>query len=208
MLFSLTYLTDRQRTDRQMYQGHNRSAELVVEASPLIVAPRKELADVIERIYQDHCRDLYVYLLLSGSSPTDAEEFLQEAFLRLLGSFQQGKQIENPKHWLLRVLHNIRFDERRRSSRFVTLDVNGLDGSLGRSAHLGCGPETAILHNERVEQLRAAMGQLTDRQYQCLLLRAEGLKLREIAQMFGVSTASVAESCGRAMDKLGKLQHE
>jgi hypothetical protein len=31
------------------------------------------------------------------------------------------------------------------------------------------------------------------------------MKLREIADMYGLTIQSVAESCGRAMEKLGRL---
>jgi transcriptional regulator len=48
------------------------------------------------------------------------------------------------------------------------------------------------------------MVQLTERQYQYLLLRTEGLKLREIADIFEVTVQSVAEVCTRAMDHLGR----
>jgi RNA polymerase sigma-70 factor (ECF subfamily) len=66
-------------------------------------------------------------------------------------------------------------------------------------------PETQLLNRERAGRLRSAVGQLTATQYQYLTLRAEGLKFREIAELHGVSIASVFDSCGRALKKLGKL---
>jgi DNA-binding CsgD family transcriptional regulator len=49
---------------------------------------------------------------------------------------------------------------------------------------------------------------LTQRQFEYLLLRAEGLKLGEIAQMFEVTVQTVAESCARAIERLGRVTHE
>ena len=187
-----------------MQRGSNPGVGLAIGACALPVPSCTELPDVIEGIYKDHYRDLYVYLLLSGCDPADAEEFLQEGFLRLLRLFQNGKSVTNAKHWLIRVVHNIRFDERQRNSRFVTLGANDLDECFSRVAQPRLSPEAAVLESERMKQLRDAMSRLTDRQCQYLLLRAEGMKLKEIAQLFGVSTASVAETCGRAMEKLGK----
>ena len=191
-----------------MHPSHGYGAELAAETGAFTVRARKQLADVIEALYKEHYRDLRVYLLLSGCSTRDAEEFLQDAFLRLVRLLRGGKSIENPKHWLLRVLHNIRSDERLRTSRLVALEKSDVAEILSRRATGGLTPEAALLEAERMEQLRIAMGQLTDRQRECLLLRAEGLKLREIAELLGIATASVAEACGRAMDKLGRLQHE
>jgi len=187
-----------------MRPAHITGAELSTETGALTLTTRKHLADVIEAIYKEHYRELQIYLLLSGCSASDAEELLQDAFLRLVRVLRSGKSVENPRHWLLRVLHNIRFDQRRRTSRLVVLDASDIAEILDRKAPSGLSPETALLEAERIERLRIAMGQLTDRQCQCMLLRAEGLKLREIAKLLGISTASVAEACGRAMDKIGK----
>src|SRR5262252_1162046 len=99
-----------------MHPGHITGAELAADTSALTLTPRKQLSDVIEAIYKEHYRDLQIYLLISGCSVADAEELLQDAFLRLVRVLRGGKSVENPKHWLLRVLHNIRFDQRRRTS--------------------------------------------------------------------------------------------
>ena len=55
---------------------------------------------------------------------------------------------------------------------------------------------------------RAAFSRLTTRQCEYLNLRAEGLKLREIAELHGVTIQSVAETCARAIEALGKMTNE
>jgi RNA polymerase sigma factor (sigma-70 family) len=69
-------------------------------------------------------------------------------------------------------------------------------------------PEVETIRLEHYARLRRAMECLTERQYEYLLLRAEGLKLREIAEIEGVSVQSVAEVCARAMDRLARLSNE
>jgi DNA-directed RNA polymerase specialized sigma24 family protein len=49
------------------------------------------------------------------------------------------------------------------------------------------------------------MQQLTKVQLRYLALRTEGLKFREIAELYGVSSSTVAETCGRALEKLRYL---
>jgi RNA polymerase sigma factor (sigma-70 family) len=191
-----------------MHPTHTFGAEVATETDAFTLRTSKQPADVIELIYKEHYRELQVCLRLSGSRAADAEEFLQDAFLRLVRRLRRGKPVENTKHWLIRVLHNIRFDERLRMSRFVMLDGSDIAEILDRMRATGLSSEAALLEKERMEQLRIAMGQLTERQCQCLLLRAEGCKLKEIGELLGVSTALVAEACGRALDKLGRLQHE
>ncbi|MEI9975876.1 MAG: sigma-70 family RNA polymerase sigma factor, partial [Ignavibacteriota bacterium] len=167
---------------------------------------RRKPAEIVEDAYRTHYRELFRYLLLSGSDEADAREFLQEGFLRMVRHLKEGKTIDTPKHWLLRVLQNLRSSEYQRTSRYVAVDANDLEAILNRLAAEAPDPEAAMLNRERYERVRAAMAGLTDRQYQCVLLRANGLKLREIADLFGISVVTVAEACGRAVENLGRLK--
>ena len=174
----------------------------------MALGARKELPELVEQLYHDHYRPLYNYLRLSGCSPSDADEFLQTAYLRLVRLLRDGKSIEKPRNWFLRVLHNIRHDEKERAARFSTMEADSLETILHKKAFFGSNPETELIEQERLLLLRAAMSRLTERQYQYMLLRVEGMKLREIAELYGVTVASVAEACGRAMHTLGSLSHE
>lgn len=81
-------------------------------------------------------------------------------------------------------------------------------GSWEELASASLDPELQLLNRERLERVHRAIRTLTATQCGYLLLRAEGLKFREIAEMHGVTVGSVSEVCGRAMKKLGKLSNE
>jgi DNA-directed RNA polymerase specialized sigma24 family protein len=68
--------------------------------------------------------------------------------------------------------------------------------------------EAEIIAREEQVRVEKAISRLAPRQYQYLLLRAEGLKLREIAAMFRVRVQTVSESCAKAMLELGRLGDE
>ncbi len=157
---------------------------------------------LIEELYDLHSAGLHRYLVLTGCQAADADELLQEAFLRLFRFLRSGRRVERPKPWLFRVLHNLRADQARRDAGLIDLAAE----DLGVSADAD--PETATLARERRQLLRRAMGSLTERQLRYLLLRAEGLTLREIAEVQGVALQSVAETCARAVKRLGELTRE
>jgi len=166
-----------------------------------------ELAQRVEQLYQDLYDAVYRYLMLTGSNPVDANEYTQEAFLRLFKSLKAGQNIEKPRNWLISVAHNARLHEARKESRNARLfetqfDLTDLqiDPSLS--------PEAALLEQQRLDRVRSAMSRLTQRQSEYLNLRAEGLKLREIADLYGVAVQAVADACARAIERLGKLTHE
>jgi RNA polymerase sigma-70 factor (ECF subfamily) len=132
--------------------------------------------------------------------------FIQEAFLRMFQALRDGSHIEKPRNWLLRVAHNLSCDERLDSAR-----REGFDETKLPPCHVidpAPNPEKRLVQQEQLTALRSALAQLTERQGRFLLLRAEGLKLREIADMYGIAVQSVAESCERAMDRLGRLTHK
>jgi RNA polymerase sigma-70 factor (ECF subfamily) len=185
--------------------GRMDPTELVLSANPLSRSIRTAAAGEIEKLYAEHYEAIYRYLVLTGSTPFDADEFSQEAFLRLLEYLQEGNRVARPKSWLFRVLRNIRVDEGRRTARQVTVEADSLDNRLATGIEVPRNPEAELLNKERYRHLEAAIEQLTDRQYKYLLLRAQGLKLREIAAMYGVAPQAVADACARATSKLGAL---
>jgi RNA polymerase sigma-70 factor (ECF subfamily) len=150
------------------------------------------------------------YVISLGLSPHDADEVAQETFLRLHRHLAQRERPgqreqadDNLRGWIFRVAQNLALDQRRRTSLRVT-------GSLDDSAEAQqavdaqAGPEQRLLQDERTARLHAAMQALPPRQQQCLRLRAEGLRYREIAEVLGVGVTTVADAIHQALTRLGK----
>ncbi|HSU31918.1 MAG TPA: sigma-70 family RNA polymerase sigma factor [Bryobacteraceae bacterium] len=116
-------------------------------------------------------------LLLNGE---DAKDAAQEVFIRLhrsLGRFQQEKDF-GP--WLYRMTVNICHDIRRRRKQEISLDGAMEMFDLSPSAE-----ETAVLREQR-ELVLAALGELTDREREVIVLRdLEGLSTAEVAEITG-----------------------
>jgi RNA polymerase sigma-70 factor (ECF subfamily) len=178
-------------------------ADLTVPNFSLAFSKAPKLDEKFQDLYDRHYESCYRFLVMTGSPADDALDLLQEAFLRLYKSLQNGETLENPRNWLFRVMQRLRVDEFRRTSRVSSYAE--FPEHLCEAGENSANPETHLLNRERGERLRSAVGQLTATQYQYLLLRAEGLKFREIAELHGVAAASVFETCGRALRKLGML---
>lgn len=181
------------------------AAGLSLSASALVRPQKVTTHERVEQLYQELYSPVYRYLVLTGSVAEDADELTQETFLRLFRSLHAGQKVEKPKQWLISVAHNLRYDwqerERRRPMKVeLTDETTRPDPSPD--------PETAALETERKVQVERALGRLTVRQAEYLHLRAEGLKLREIADMYGITVQTVAESCARAIERLGMPEDE
>ena len=163
-------------------------------------APHRE--QVIE-LFRELRLPLYGYLVCIGIQPHEAEDVIQETFLRLHQHLSQGGNITDPRPWVFRVAHNLSMNLHRSSRRFIAEPEETREQGIAlESPDHRPTPEDCYLHKELLQRLDAGIAQLTDQQSQCLQLRVEGLKYREIASVMGIGVSSVAELLQRAIIRL------
>jgi RNA polymerase sigma-70 factor, ECF subfamily len=150
----------------------------------------------------DQLRDpLYRYLLGLGLSHDDAGDGVQETFLRLHQHLRKCGDRTNLRGWVFQVARNLVRNEVKRAGRHRT---EAMDSGLERQIAGGISPEDEVLRRERLQRLRCAIAKLTPQQRECLLLRASGLRYREIAEVLGVGISTVGELVQRATARLSE----
>jgi len=167
-------------------------------AAPVIA--RKRLAEAFTELRTPICR----YLLALGLDPSQAEEVLQETFLRLCQHLAADGQQANLRGWVFRVAHNLARDEHRRRRRRPSQSFQEAEINIEVRADPRATPEQQLIAQEREDQLIAALERLPAHQQQCLHLRAEGLRYREIAEVLGAGVSTVAEWVQQALKTLGE----
>ncbi len=145
---------------------------------------------------------VYHYLLVIFRSPSEAEDITQETFLKLYATLHGGERIENARFWIFRVAHNLAINRQKHERVFEQLSEPSWEEVRERLADTSLDPEQLLLKQERMLRLHAAMGWLSGQERQCLHLRAEGFRYREIAEILGITTSSVAEFLRRGIRKL------
>lgn len=147
------------------------------------------------------------YVISQGLSSHDADEVTQETFLRLhrhlAGRELQERQDDNLRGWIFRVARNLARDHRRRLQPRV-MDSLEASKEARQALDVQAGPEQQLLEEERAARLHRAMEALPLRQQQCLRLRAEGLRYREIAEALGIGVTTVADAIHEALTRLEK----
>lgn len=116
--------------------------------------------------------------------------------MRLFRELDASRPVRDPKSWLFTTAHNLAMDYHRRpvSQEFPKLLPEVLD-ARGNA-------EEDLVANERQEWLNDAIGGLSTQQKQCLELRAEGLRYREIADILGIHISTVRTYIVRAVTQL------
>lgn len=74
--------------------------------------------------WNTHEHELRVFLLSRLDNQNEADDMLQELFLKLVRQNTAFCAVQNPKAWLFRVLRNHLIDRRRTAKTFVELDLN------------------------------------------------------------------------------------
>ncbi len=151
-------------------------------------------------LYQELRKPLLRYLVCLGLSGDEAQDVVQDAFLILHRHLASGGSQENIRGWLFRVAHN---QARNRQNRYDRNFSAASEAEMELVSHQET-PERAVLEKEKFQQLGKAIRMLTPSERECLLLRASGLRYREIGEVLGIATSTVNDTVDRAIKKIAE----
>ena len=156
--------------------------------------------ELIVDLYDQLRPALHAYLCGLGMTSEQSEDVVQEAFLRLVRNHLELDSDCNRRAWLFRVAHNLSMDVHRSQKRSsVPNNDADLHPIVRERADPRPNPERQAILDEQMKRLEIAVGQLTPKQRQCVLLRAEGFRYREIAITLGISVQRVGELMQRSV---------
>jgi RNA polymerase sigma-70 factor (ECF subfamily) len=140
-------------------------------------------------------------------NPSDAEDAVQEAFLRVLRHRDTLGEVRDHRVWLIRIVWNIVLDRKRRAkTRPETDDVSELARVLPTG---GLSAEEIAAAAQHHAHVLACVEQLPVKERQVLQLSAfEELSSVEIATVLGITESSVRSRLFRARNLMaGLLDH-
>jgi RNA polymerase sigma factor (sigma-70 family) len=138
-------------------------------------------------------RELIHYANRITGDRDDAEEVVQEAYLRL-GEMASKKALVQPGGYLARIVRNLAIDRLWRSRRETDAFVPDGETALAHIVADQPSPEQVALANDEFIRLETALAELPDRvRIAVEMSRFGGAKLREIAQELGVSVTVAHE---------------
>jgi RNA polymerase sigma-70 factor, ECF subfamily len=158
---------------------------------------------------------LYPAALRMTRNPADAEDLVQETFLRAYRGFAGFQEGTNLKAWLYRILTNSFINTYRKKQREpVTVDgPDDLDewylfDRLG-ARHVEPSAETEVLDTIPDEDVKRALESLPEGfRLAVLLADVEGFSYKEIAEMMGIPIGTVMSRLHRGRKALEKALWE
>jgi RNA polymerase sigma-70 factor (ECF subfamily) len=134
-------------------------------------------------------------LMRRGSSRHDADDLVQEAWVRL-ADYARRRKVARPEAFLMRVAINLSIDEHRartiRGEQVLIEELGLVDTAPGA--------EAVLLAREQVARLFECMGSLDAKTCKIFLShRMDGMSYGEIAKEHQVSVSSVEKHLAKAM---------
>ena len=150
--------------------------------------------EALGRLYELTREAVFGYALGLLKDPHEAEDVMQEAFVRAQlgagGYVSQGK----PAAWLMRIARNLAMSRLRTAQRTVTMSPEDWQEAFA---------ERPDFSREDAETLSELMELLSDEEREIVSLHAlTGLRHREIAQLMDLALPTVLSKYNRALRKM------
>jgi RNA polymerase sigma-70 factor (ECF subfamily) len=163
-------------------------------------------SEAFRALVERHSRTIYRLAHRMTGSPQDAEDVVQETFLRAYKQLSRFESRANFGTWLHRIAVNCSIDLiRSRPHRETGHGDEDLEqfAAGAESDATGTSPERLMLSTEVQERITAAMAALTQMERAAFVLRHfEGLSIEEISRALGLKTNATKHSVFRAVKKM------
>jgi len=144
----------------------------------------------IEQLFAALESPLLSYALRLLGERATAEDVVQEAFMRLHAQFEQ---VQEPRRWLYRTVHNLALNQRRQSGKIVPLERTdkGDEGNADASDPEPL-PDEQIVRWEGIGLVRLSLAALDERSREVVRLKFdEDLSYKEISERTGLTVSHV-----------------
>jgi len=157
-----------------------------------------------------HLDALYGFAMTLTRNQTEAEDLVQETYLRAVRAFGRLLPDSNLKGWMFAIMRNAWLNQLRHTRsgpRFVELDAEEDHAEwLGQLAN---DPHVLYLRKLEHEEIRVAIDSLPHLYREIVVLRdIEGFSYQQIAGILGCPAGTVMSRLGRAREKLRRLLSE
>ncbi|MDD5376521.1 MAG: RNA polymerase sigma factor [Candidatus Gracilibacteria bacterium] len=165
--------------------------------------------DAFGKIIDAYEGKLIRYIMgISGYSYEDAENILQEVFLRVYRHINEYDEQWSFSSWIYRIAHNTTVDEFRKNKKSmgnISIDDDGYYAII-QSITDGNSPEKDLLKKDTKDCVQNAISHLSNEYREAILLRyIEGYSYEEISDILRIPLGTASTIVNRAKKQLRTL---
>jgi RNA polymerase sigma-70 factor, ECF subfamily len=164
-------------------------------------------SEAFRTLVERHSRAVYRLAHRMTGNPSDAEDVVQETFLKAYKQLGRFESRANFGTWLHRIAVNCSIDLIRsrphREAAHDSADLEGMGGPEGSQEAAQYTPERLMLSTEVQDRINQAMSTLSQRERAAFMLRHfEGHSIDDISRSLGLKTNATKHSIFRAVKKM------
>jgi RNA polymerase sigma-70 factor (ECF subfamily) len=179
-----------------------------VEAGSAVERARSGDSDAFRLLVEQHSRAIFRLAFRMTGNEQDAEDVVQETFLRAYKQLDRYEARSSFATWLFRIASNYSLDLIRMRKRHEDKRERGTDEERDILLNIAVdapGPERMAYGTQVRDRVNAALDELSPQERTAFVLRHfEGLSIEEIGVSLGTGTNATKHSIFRAVQKLRK----
>lgn len=149
-------------------------------------------------------RKLYILAFAWCHQASQAEDLVQETFLKALESSKELSNLEHLDAFLVKIMHNCFIDLMRHNQRWHTVDETEIDNFFVQNC---C--ESKLIEDQTSESLCKAMAKLSFEQREAISLAdIQGFSYQQIAEIAGIPVGTVMSRISRGRENLIKIMNK
>lgn len=155
---------------------------------------------VYKELFMAHARHVRNFLYYKGAKSDEAEDLMQEAYLRLWRECSKVPA-EKAKSFLFRVAHNLFLDAKKHEQVVLRFQQRSPNTDQENED-----PQFIMETNELQQKLESAIAQLPEKQRTVFLMnRMDKMTYAEIAERLELSVKAVEKRMSQALAKMRKV---
>jgi RNA polymerase sigma-70 factor (ECF subfamily) len=155
----------------------------------------------------EHADGLFTYAMALTRNYFEAEDLVQETYLRAMEAMGRPREHSNVKAWLYTILRNIRLNQvRQRATSPKLVELDAYENAADLAIDSGRDPHALYVNKLEKQQVRVALHQLSE-EYREVIVQREyaDLSYQEMATLLNCPLGTVMSRLARARSKLGTL---
>ncbi|MFH0983864.1 MAG: sigma-70 family RNA polymerase sigma factor [Planctomycetota bacterium] len=189
---------------------------LDAEALASVIERARELEpEAYDELVDAYGQRLFGFLYRLTGSREDAEDLLQEVYLRVVRTLPDYTHEGRFEGWLFRIAANLgrdRIRRARRSPSILPMSAAREDGDFDvgtewdRSDGGEASPDRPLIRREQIDSMQAALEQLPAAEREVIMLRHySALSFAEIAELMGTPLGTALARAHRGLAKLRRI---
>lgn len=164
---------------------------------------------VFQELYEKYHQDVYQFLYYMVNNKEQAEDLVQEVYIKVLRSYDRFEGKSSEKTWLFSIAKHVAIDSFRKQKGWKNKLLETFDWNKQQVKDLAPLPEEIAVQNEQVQQMYRCLDKCkVDHRLVLILRYIQALTIQETAQILGWTESKVKTTQHRALKVLKAYMEE